>query len=51
MPQMSPLSWLCLFILFIIAFLLFNVMNYFSFLYPVKYKSIKKMTRKINWKW
>nr|YP_010631650.1 ATP synthase F0 subunit 8 [Propomacrus bimucronatus]AFQ62299.1 ATP synthase F0 subunit 8 [Cheironitis sp. MJTNT-2012]WBP61428.1 ATP synthase F0 subunit 8 [Propomacrus bimucronatus] len=51
MPQMSPLSWLLLFIMFLIAFLIFNVLNYFSFLYPVKSKATFTKKHKINWKW
>nr|ANJ70441.1 ATP synthase F0 subunit 8 [Helochares sp. BMNH1425100] len=51
MPQMAPLNWLFLFIMFITIFIMFNSMNYFSFKYPVKsYKTqIKKSS--INWKW
>nr|QEL51265.1 ATP synthase F0 subunit 8 [Philonthus decorus] len=51
MPQMAPMNWLTLFILFTIIFLMFNVMNYFSFKYPVKKFTTKKKTNKINWKW
>nr|UFR82802.1 ATP synthase F0 subunit 8 [Eudicella quadrimaculata] len=51
MPQMSPLSWLLLFIIFCVTFILFNVLNYFCFIYPVKFTPIKKTTQKINWKW
>nr|YP_010538736.1 ATP synthase F0 subunit 8 [Pteroptyx tener]QTC08244.1 ATP synthase F0 subunit 8 [Pteroptyx tener]QTC08257.1 ATP synthase F0 subunit 8 [Pteroptyx tener]QTC08270.1 ATP synthase F0 subunit 8 [Pteroptyx tener]QTC08283.1 ATP synthase F0 subunit 8 [Pteroptyx tener]UYE92347.1 ATP synthase F0 subunit 8 [Pteroptyx tener] len=51
MPQMAPLSWLNLFIFFIMIFMLFNVMNYFSLIY--KNNNIKKDTKKsiITWKW
>nr|YP_010443326.1 ATP synthase F0 subunit 8 [Coenochilus striatus]UTE83854.1 ATP synthase F0 subunit 8 [Coenochilus striatus] len=51
MPQMSPLSWLLMFIIFSITFILFNVLNYYCFLYPVKTSSQKKTIKKINWKW
>nr|AXS65407.1 ATP synthase F0 subunit 8 [Cucujoidea sp. 18 KM-2017] len=51
MPQMAPLSWLTLFISFTLIFILFNSMNYFSFLYPIKKSSIIKNNIKINWKW
>nr|ALO76268.1 ATP synthase F0 subunit 8 [Leucocelis sp. LEU01] len=51
MPQMAPLSWLTLFIIFCITFILFNVLNYYCFLYPVKTTLPKKTTLKINWKW
>nr|YP_009271736.1 ATP synthase F0 subunit 8 [Osmoderma opicum]ANY27994.1 ATP synthase F0 subunit 8 [Osmoderma caeleste] len=51
MPQMSPLSWLILFIIFVWVLILFNVLNYYCFLYPVKTYSTKPKTLKINWKW
>nr|YP_010233749.1 ATP synthase F0 subunit 8 [Eophileurus chinensis]QSZ78118.1 ATP synthase subunit 8 [Eophileurus chinensis] len=51
MPQMAPLNWLLLFFMFVIVFLLYNVLNYFSFLYPVKQVTKKKSSSKINWKW
>nr|QWB85873.1 ATP synthase F0 subunit 8 [Purpuricenus lituratus] len=51
MPQMAPMNWLTLFIYFSAVFLMFNMMNYFSFLQPIK--SSKKMKKKtsFNWKW
>nr|ALO77540.1 ATP synthase F0 subunit 8 [Myodermum sp. MYO01] len=51
MPQMSPLSWLTLFMVFCITFLVFNILNYYCFSYPTKTHTIKKTTNKINWKW
>nr|YP_006576033.1 ATP synthase F0 subunit 8 [Necrophila americana]ACZ58560.1 ATP synthase F0 subunit 8 [Necrophila americana] len=51
MPQMAPMNWLILFLMFIMVFLLFNSMNYFSFMYPIKKTSSNKSTSKINWKW
>nr|QOL00910.1 ATP synthase F0 subunit 8 [Chorthippus maritimus huabeiensis] len=53
MPQMSPLMWFSLFILFSITMILFNQMNFFSFK-PDIIKSMKKMMMKSkdqNWKW
>nr|WGO57499.1 ATP synthase F0 subunit 8 [Perisphaerus sp. 2 ZQW-2023b] len=51
MPQMMPLSWLTLYMLFIITMLMFSITNYF--LYINKPKNYKKnmITKKINWKW
>nr|YP_009740527.1 ATP synthase F0 subunit 8 [Conophymacris viridis]YP_009740592.1 ATP synthase F0 subunit 8 [Xiangelilacris zhongdianensis]QID03476.1 ATP synthase F0 subunit 8 [Conophymacris viridis]QID03554.1 ATP synthase F0 subunit 8 [Xiangelilacris zhongdianensis] len=53
MPQMSPMMWFLLFIMFTIVLILFNQMNFFTFkLNPLKSKSsplTKKM--KFNWKW
>nr|YP_010936654.1 ATP synthase F0 subunit 8 [Anomala rufiventris]WKW91623.1 ATP synthase F0 subunit 8 [Anomala rufiventris] len=51
MPQMAPLNWLTLFIMFIIIFLMFNVLNYFSFTQPVKSTKFSHEQKKINWKW
>nr|QOL00936.1 ATP synthase F0 subunit 8 [Chorthippus nemus] len=52
MPQMSPLMWFSLFILFSITMILFNQMNFFSFK-PNIIKSTKKNNKSKNqtWKW
>nr|ALO77121.1 ATP synthase F0 subunit 8 [Stilpnonotus mexicanus] len=50
MPQMAPMSWLALMTFFILAFLLFNSMNYYSFTYKKKNLTIQKKTSH-NWKW
>nr|AIS38206.1 ATP synthase F0 subunit 8 [Teslasena femoralis] len=50
MPQMAPLSWLNLFMFFVMVFIMMNALNYFSFSYhPMKKILLKKKT--INWKW
>nr|AXS66073.1 ATP synthase F0 subunit 8 [Staphylinoidea sp. 14 KM-2017] len=52
MPQMAPMNWLTLFIFFVLVFMLFNTINYFSFLYdPQTTASIKNKKKIINWKW
>nr|ALO77600.1 ATP synthase F0 subunit 8 [Hemipeplus sp. HEM01] len=51
MPQMAPLNWLTLFIMFILIFISFNIMNYYSFLYFQKSLESTKKIIKINWKW
>nr|YP_009753993.1 ATP synthase F0 subunit 8 [Cheirotonus gestroi]QIT06602.1 ATP synthase F0 subunit 8 [Cheirotonus gestroi] len=51
MPQMAPLNWLILMTMFMTAFLIFNALNYFSFIYPVKPKTKTTKKSKINWKW
>nr|YP_009707962.1 ATP synthase F0 subunit 8 [Xystrocera globosa]QEU57260.1 ATP synthase F0 subunit 8 [Xystrocera globosa] len=51
MPQMSPLSWLTLFFYFLIIFMIFNSMNFYSFLYQTKKSSTLKKKININWKW
>nr|YP_009971737.1 ATP synthase F0 subunit 8 [Platisus moerosus]QNG56447.1 ATP synthase F0 subunit 8 [Platisus moerosus] len=51
MPQMSPLSWLMLFFFFSIIFIMYNIFNYFSFIYPIKISKTFKSKIQINWKW
>nr|ALO70750.1 ATP synthase F0 subunit 8 [Neobisnius villosulus] len=51
MPQMAPMNWLMLFLMFTFIFLIFNSMNYFSFSYKPKSSQSLKKTNKINWKW
>nr|WHN78748.1 ATP synthase F0 subunit 8 [Hyalurgus flavipes] len=54
MPQMAPIAWLSLFIIFSITFVVFNMMNYFSFTPAMpKSKLIYKMqlNKSLNWKW
>nr|WKU84031.1 ATP synthase F0 subunit 8 [Ocyptamus dimidiatus] len=52
MPQMAPISWLFLFLLFSIIFILFNMMNYFIYI-PMTFKSknLKISSFSMNWKW
>nr|AML26558.1 ATP synthase F0 subunit 8 [Staphylinidae sp. BMNH 1274698] len=51
MPQMAPLNWLLLFIMFTITFLIFNNMNYFSIMYNSKIKKLSQSNKMLNWKW
>nr|WON66085.1 ATP synthase F0 subunit 8 [Anotylus sp. 'Oxytelopsis' 1 HFZ-2023b] len=51
MPQMSPMNWLTLFFLFLIIFMIFNTLNYFSFTYSFKSTLMNKIKTPINWKW
>nr|YP_009186421.1 ATP synthase F0 subunit 8 [Panulirus versicolor]AGA56067.1 ATP synthase F0 subunit 8 [Panulirus versicolor] len=52
MPQMSPLMWFNLFIMFLLSLALFTVFNYFIFpprkisIFPQQPKQVQK-----NWKW
>nr|AYQ19005.1 ATP synthase F0 subunit 8 [Ptilodactylidae sp. 2 ACP-2013] len=52
MPQMAPMSWTILFILFSLVFIMFNLINFFLFNYKIK-STEKKQFSKIysNWKW
>uniref|UniRef100_A0A6H0N214 ATP synthase complex subunit 8 n=1 Tax=Eurynassa australis TaxID=2546591 RepID=A0A6H0N214_9CUCU len=51
MPQMAPLNWLILAIIFSSVFLIFNVFNYFSFSYETKTQKTSKKKIPTNWKW
>nr|WPS93602.1 ATP synthase F0 subunit 8 [Aviostivalius klossi bispiniformis] len=53
MPQMSPLYWLILFILFLFMYLLFMIKNYFMVINKIsnKNKSLKSFINNKNWKW
>nr|AVN68026.1 ATP synthase F0 subunit 8 [Balta sp. Cairns, Australia] len=52
MPQMMPMNWLILYLLFLIIFIMFNITNYYIIIYSTK-KSIKMMmkSKMSNWKW
>nr|YP_010894849.1 ATP synthase F0 subunit 8 [Amiota setosa]WJW73362.1 ATP synthase F0 subunit 8 [Amiota setosa] len=53
MPQMAPISWLSLFIIFSISFILFSILNYYCYL-PSSPKSSnlnKYNLNSMNWKW
>nr|AZJ16973.1 ATP synthase F0 subunit 8 [Caenis sp. JYZ-2018] len=54
MPQMAPISWLTLFILFSILYILYAMLNYFSAV-PTPQQtsaSIQKLNgTPYNWKW
>nr|ALO70286.1 ATP synthase F0 subunit 8 [Aloconota currax]ARH54856.1 ATP synthase F0 subunit 8 [Aloconota currax] len=51
MPQMAPMNWLLLFLMFIVIFMMFNSLNYFCFIYNPKTSKIKQVLKSINWKW
>nr|YP_010999245.1 ATP synthase F0 subunit 8 [Rheocricotopus emeiensis]WPM93091.1 ATP synthase F0 subunit 8 [Rheocricotopus emeiensis] len=53
MPQMAPISWLTLFIVFSISFMIFNIMNYYCFFNKSNFssKSFSKTNKTLNWKW
>nr|QWB85925.1 ATP synthase F0 subunit 8 [Glenea licenti] len=51
MPQMAPLNWLTLFWFFIIIFFIFNIINYYSFLYIPQSKKSTKTPLTFYWKW
>nr|NP_569063.1 ATP synthase F0 subunit 8 [Crioceris duodecimpunctata]AAL67864.1 ATP synthase F0 subunit 8 [Crioceris duodecimpunctata] len=51
MPQMAPLNWVTLLAYFIIIFFMFNILNYFIFLYSPMKPLIKVNKNKVYWKW
>nr|YP_009567874.1 ATP synthase F0 subunit 8 [Sitona obsoletus]QBF03823.1 ATP synthase F0 subunit 8 [Sitona obsoletus] len=51
MPQMAPLNWLTLYFIFILLFIMFMILNYFSFTYSPKNFKKDKMKIILNWKW
>nr|UUJ36839.1 ATP synthase F0 subunit 8 [Epeorus sp. 02 ZXM-2022a] len=52
MPQMAPLSWLILFIVFSSTLILFSVMNYFLTNPTAPQGSSSQFkTQSFNWKW
>nr|AQP28444.1 ATP synthase F0 subunit 8 [Promirotermes sp. A TB-2017] len=52
MPQMMPMEWTMLYIVFLSTFLMFNVMNYFAQSPHSKSKEKKTISiNKMNWKW
>nr|AVN67287.1 ATP synthase F0 subunit 8 [Blaberus peruvianus] len=51
MPQMMPLSWLTLYMFFILMLMLFSFINYFSVIsYPSTLKKFIKINS-LHWKW
>nr|APX39610.1 ATP synthase F0 subunit 8 [Cryptocephalus androgyne] len=51
MPQMAPLNWLTLFILFSIYVLMFSAMNYFFYMKPPTKAFSQKKKKFHNWLW
>nr|UFZ13076.1 ATP synthase F0 subunit 8 [Protohermes similis] len=52
MPQMAPINWLLLFILFSIILILFNIMNYYITMPNSPETSSKSFKlNSLNWKW
>nr|AOY39775.1 ATP synthase F0 subunit 8 [Xyleborinus saxesenii] len=51
MPQMAPISWMSLYTMFIILFMMTCILIYFIFLYTPKMLTSKKTEMKYSWKW
>nr|AMP43706.1 ATP synthase F0 subunit 8 [Dialysis sp. KW-2016] len=54
MPQMAPINWLTLFIIFFFIFFMYMALNYFMFI-PIMLKTTQKSNNMnfsyFNWKW
>nr|ALO76802.1 ATP synthase F0 subunit 8 [Scirtidae sp. GENSP01] len=52
MPQMAPMNWFYLFIMFLSTFIMFNSFNYFLFMkMKSKMMNFKMNKNSMNWKW
>nr|WAK83094.1 ATP synthase F0 subunit 8 [Janus sp.] len=52
MPQMSPMNWMFLLIMFTLLLIMCISMIYFNYLpSPKKFKLNNKKTNFLNWKW
>nr|YP_010046741.1 ATP synthase F0 subunit 8 [Culiseta inconspicua]QPJ78685.1 ATP synthase F0 subunit 8 [Culiseta inconspicua] len=53
MPQMAPISWLTLFLIFSLTLVIFNIKNYFCFFYNSNQtpQNMNIKSHKMNWKW
>nr|URX53944.1 ATP synthase F0 subunit 8 [Cryptotermes sp. 5 AB-2022a] len=52
MPQMMPMSWLTLFIMFSATLILFTTMNYYATISKTKINEKMTLQKKtLNWKW
>nr|YP_006503938.1 ATP synthase F0 subunit 8 [Neotermes insularis]AFM92438.1 ATP synthase F0 subunit 8 [Neotermes insularis] len=52
MPQMMPLSWLMLFIMFSMTLILFATMNFYTSIPELKHIMKKEIIKKsMNWSW
>nr|YP_009349847.1 ATP synthase F0 subunit 8 [Conocephalus melaenus]AQM39983.1 ATP synthase F0 subunit 8 [Conocephalus melaenus]ATL57808.1 ATP synthase F0 subunit 8 [Conocephalus melaenus] len=52
MPQMAPMSWLSLFLMFSLALMLFSVLKFYMI--SINSEIIKKTSKTsstLNWKW
>nr|AYP72662.1 ATP synthase F0 subunit 8 [Colasposoma sp. EMHAU-15070314] len=51
MPQMAPLNWLSMFIMFIMTLVMFILQNYFIKIDYPKKLNLKTNKNSYNWKW
>nr|YP_010371598.1 ATP synthase F0 subunit 8 [Halidaya aurea]UOW81226.1 ATP synthase F0 subunit 8 [Halidaya aurea] len=54
MPQMAPINWLGLFLLFSVSLIIFNMINYYSFMTKSPKSNLMinlEFNKPLNWKW
>nr|AWN56386.1 ATP synthase F0 subunit 8 [Selenophorus alternans]AWN56425.1 ATP synthase F0 subunit 8 [Tetracha sp. DPP-2018] len=52
MPQMAPMNWILLYLMFSITFIMINFLNYYICMMDSPLTQNKIMTQKtLNWKW
>nr|WHN64148.1 ATP synthase F0 subunit 8 [Chalcopteryx rutilans] len=51
MPQMAPMSWTLLFILFLIMVMITNTLNYYSYTPEIVKSESNKTTNPMKMKW
>nr|AXS66301.1 ATP synthase F0 subunit 8 [Cucujoidea sp. 9 KM-2017] len=51
MPQMAPLNWLTLFLMFSLTFIIYNSLNFYMFTYKSSKFNFSKNIIKTLWKW
>nr|AOY39932.1 ATP synthase F0 subunit 8 [Scolytinae sp. BMNH 1040002] len=51
MPQMAPMSWMTLYLVFSIILMITMAISFFQILYTKKTSSKKKIKTQMNWKW
>nr|WKU83886.1 ATP synthase F0 subunit 8 [Claraeola sicilis] len=52
MPQMAPINWLILYLIFSLSLILFCMMNYYMITPNTKkFLPMNKLTKSMNWKW
>nr|AEP27645.1 ATP synthase F0 subunit 8 [Scolytus sp. APV-2011] len=51
MPQMSPIMWLSLFLMFSTTFMMTIIINYFMFSYKYYVSKTTSKTNMPSWKW
>nr|AML26180.1 ATP synthase F0 subunit 8 [Scolytinae sp. BMNH 1274290] len=51
MPQMAPINWITLYMLFSMLFIMSCILNYYMFMYTPTNKTIQVNKTLLNWKW